>query len=489
MIRITLLTLLIAYLSAYAWKDWFRTACWLVLLMSVFQHPDMPKAIGGVPGLNHWNFLFLNTVLSWLSNRKKEKLAWEMPKFISLLSFLYALFIVIGVYRYFLDNSGVIELFEYMESTPPGKLSIINEQLINCFKWVLPGVIIFDGCRNRKQYNFAIGTLALMLIFLAWQVVKAMKLGSLTMGGDALQHKALKIISDSVGFHRVNISMIMSGAFWGVFSLKEFVSTKYYWLLILPSCLTIFIAMALTGGRTGYGTWAVLGVFFLLFKWRKYIFLAPLIFLAITIYAPSAIERLSSGFSGEGTDDIQNSSVTQNIDFEESSVDLYSVTSGRNLAWPPVWESIKKAPFFGYGRDAMINIGITLQIKQAFKGESFPHPHNAYLQWIQDNGFVGAFPVFLLFILFLKYSSSLFRDNSERIYVVTGSFSLALLLAFLIASTGSQTFYPREGAVGMWVSIALMLRVYVEREKIRKGGQSILISPEDGYTSKLFIKI
>ncbi len=101
MIRITLLTLLIAYLSAYAWKDWFRAACWLVLLMAVFEHPDMPKAIAGVPGLNHWNFLFVNTVLSWGSNRKKEKITWEMPRFINTLLFIYAFFIFISVIRYF----------------------------------------------------------------------------------------------------------------------------------------------------------------------------------------------------------------------------------------------------------------------------------------------------------------------------------------------------------------------------------------------------
>lgn len=459
MIRITLLSLLIAYLSAYAWKDWFRTACWLVLLMSIFQHPDMPKAIGGVPGLNHWNFLFINTVLSWLSNRKKQDLTWDMPQSINTLLFLYALFIFISVIRYFSDHSGVTELYATMGLSAPGGISALNEYLLNCFKWVLPGIIIFDGCRNRKQYDFALGMLALMFVVLAMQVIKAMKLGSLTMGGDALQRKAIKIISDSVGFHRVNISMMMSGAFWAVFCLKELVSTKHYWLMVLPSCFAIFTAMALTGGRTGYGTWAVLGLFFCLFKWRKYLLLAPLMFLAITMFAPSAIERLTQGFSPEQS--IEN----QDAEFEENEVDLYSVTSGRNLVWLPVWESIKEAPFFGYGREAMQNIGITLRIKQEYgEYENFPHPHNAYLQWIQDNGFVGAIPVFLLYLLLLKYSWSLFRDGSEKIYVVTGGVSFSLLLAFLIASSGSQTFYPREGAVGMWVGIGLLLRVYVERK-------------------------
>jgi len=476
MIRITLLTLLIAYLSAYAWKDWFRAACWLVLLMAVIEHPDMPKSVAGIPGLNHWNFLFLNTVLSWQINRKKEKITWEMPKFINTLLFIYAAFICISVIRYFSDHSGMTELFESMGRGAPSNITAFNEYLINCFKWVLPGMMIFDGCRNRKQYNFAVGALVLMFIFLALQVIRAMKLGSLTLGGDALQHKALKIISDSVGFHRVNISMLMSGAFWAVFCLKELVNTKHYWLFILPSCLAIFIAMALTGGRTGYGTWGIIGVIFCLFKWRKYILLVPLIYILVLAFAPSAVERLSFGFSSEESTELQQSNTHQEIEFEGEEVDLYSVTSGRNLAWPPVWQSIMEAPFFGYGREAMINIGLTLKIKQEYGDwESFPHPHNAYLQWMQDNGFVGAIPVFLLYIIFLKYAWSLFRDNSEKIYVVTGGISLALLTAFLIGSIGSQTFYPREGAVGMWVGISLLLRVHIERNKKKLGKSSLLI--------------
>lgn len=477
MIRITLLTLLIAYLSVYAWKDWFRAACWLVLLMSIFQHPDMPKAIGGVPGLNHWNFLFANTVLSWLSNRKKEKFPWEMPRKINFLLTLYAFFIFISVTRYLSDHSGIDELFAVLGAPPPNTISDINEYLINCFKWVLPGMIIFDGCRNRKQYNFAVGTLALMFIILALQVVKAMKLGSLTLGGDALQHKALKIISSSVGFHRVNISMIMSGAFWMVFCLKELVSTKHYWLVILPSCIVIFLAMAMTGGRTGYGTWAILGFIYCLFKWRKYILLVPLIYIVVLTFAPSAVERISFGFSSESSGEFQHSNKTQEVEFEGGDVDLYEVTSGRNLAWPLVWESIDEAPFFGYGREAMANIGITLRMRELYgKFDSFPHPHNAYLQWIQDNGFVGAIPVFLLYLLFLKYSWSLFRDKSQSIYVVSGGLSFALIMAFLIASIGSQTFYPREGAVGMWVGIGILMRVYVERNKIKKGQTSDLMN-------------
>lgn len=464
MLRIILLTFLIAYLAVYAWRDWFRAACWLVLLMAVFQHPDMPKAVMGIPGLNHWNFLFLNVVCAWLTKRQKQALTWDMPTHLNVLLFIYALFIFIGVARYLYDHQGVDDLIATFGGSAESNVSAINEYLINCFKWVIPGMIIFDGCRNRKQYNYAIVMLFLFFVFLSLQVIKAMKLGSLTMGGDALQHKALKLLSSNVGYHRVNISMMMSGAFWGTFCLKEFVSNKVFLLLIIPSCGCIFLAMALTGGRTGYATWALLGCIFCVMKWKKYLLLAPLIGIMVITFAPSAIERFTQGFAAQEPEIGQ-----QELAFESSeTVDMHAITSGRVVAWPLVIDSISEAPFWGHGREAMKNQGVTLQIMLLYgQGESFPHPHNAYLQWVQDNGIVGAVPVFLFFFIMVKYAWSLFRDNSKPIYIVTGGSALALILAFLIASSGSQTFYPREGAVALWAIIGLLLRVYIDRKRAR----------------------
>ena len=208
-----------------------------------------------------------------------------------------------------------------------------------------------------------------------------------------------------------------------------------------------------------------------MFKWRKYLLLAPFVIIGITLLAPSAIERLTQGFFPD------ESITSQSIDFKEDDINVHAVTSGRNFVWPLVWESIQEAPLLGHGRNSTQNEGITLRIiEERGKGEVFPHPHNAYLEWTQDNGYLGAIPVFLFFLILLRYSWILFQDNSEKIYVVTGGLGLSLLLAFLISSVGSQTFYPREGAVGMWVCIGLLIRVYIERNKEISGTKSTLIN-------------
>ena len=50
----------------------------------------------------------------------------------------------------------------------------------------------------------------------------------------------------------------------------------------------------------------------------------------------------------------------------------------------------------------------------------------------------------------------------------------ALVLALLAAALGSQTFYPREGAIGMWAAMGIMLRVYEDRERARAQSRETL---------------
>ncbi len=53
--------------------------------------------------------------------------------------------------------------------------------------------------------------------------------------------------------------------------------------------------------------------------------------------------------------------------------------------------------------------------------------------------------------------------------MAVGGMTTALVLALLVASIGSQTFYPREASVGMWCAIGLMMRAWVERKRAIAG--------------------
>ena len=72
-IRVALAIIYIIIFSYRAWRGkWFEATCASVLLMAAMQHPDMPKSLGGIQGMNLWNILILNVVLSWIKWRKSE---------------------------------------------------------------------------------------------------------------------------------------------------------------------------------------------------------------------------------------------------------------------------------------------------------------------------------------------------------------------------------------------------------------------------------
>ncbi len=459
MIRLSLLTLFIGFLCVYSFKDWYRAVCGLILLMAVVEHPDMPKSMLGIQGLNPWNITLFVILIAWMTSRRKENLRFDLPpRFIFLLT-TYLFFIVVSFIRLVLDQDELQEWFTMAGGEEEGFASMLSEYIINCIKWVIPGLLLYDGCRSRERVLWGSISILLVYFLLAIQVIKWMPLSGLATGGD-LEARSLKILVNEIGYHRVNMAMLLSGGFWAMFAFRDLVPDPKYNKYVYLCCGVIFMGLALTAGRTGYATWAVIGFILIMMKWRKLLLLAPVPIILVLIFVPAVWERMSAGFGGKNVD--INSAIESTHYAGGGEPSWYTVTSGRIIAWPLVLEKIAEGPFIGYGREAMIRTGLSKDLMQNYN-ESFPHPHNAYLQWMLDNGLIGFIPVFVFYFLMFKYSFRMFRDRENPIVYGTGGISLALLLALLVAGVGSQSFYPREGAVGMWAAMGLMLRVYLDR--------------------------
>jgi O-antigen ligase len=469
MIRLALLNLFIFGVIIYAWRDWYKSLCGLILLMAVMEHPDMPKTLFGIQGLNPWNIGMAITVLAWWVHRQKEGLSWDLPRKMNVLLVFCLIFILIGFYRMLIDRGGLIEYALITETETPSTAYLWGEHLINSIKWVIPGLMLYDGCRSRSRFVMGLISLLGIYFLLAVQVIKWMPLSSVA-SGDILTARSAKILLHEIGYHRVNLSVMLAGASWAIFSTRGLLSNRKYKILVLAASLAVLFGQALTGGRAGYVTWAVVGFSLCLVRWRRYLLVAPVIVILIAGLIPGTAERIFQGFDAESRDTnvlVERFDSNKMVD-PEGRADLYTISAGRNIAWPYVIEKIWKAPFWGYGREAMQRTGISAFLWQEF-GESFPHPHNAYLQWILDNGWIGFLPVAIFYLLLLKYSLSLFRDSRNPIFVTIGGVTLSLVLALLAASFSSQTFYPREGAIGMWCAIGLMLRIFVERSNLPEG--------------------
>ncbi len=461
MIRLALLTVFTIVCSLYAFRDWFKALCGLILMMAVIEHPDMPKGMLGIQGLNPWNIIMLCVLLGWMAQRGREGLKWDLPGGITFLLLIQLFLILSGVYRLLQDYSGLTHYALLREADPPTKGSMIVDFVVNTVKWVLPGLLLFDGCRDNRRLRWALTAIAGVYFLLALQVIKWMPLGAIASGED-LGERSLKILLNEVGYHRVNIAVMLAGGAWAIFALRPMARTPRMALLVTIATGLAVLGLALTGGRAGYATWVVVGMLMAGIRWRRYLLIGPLVVALVVAFVPAVQQRMLEGFTAETRD--TNAVVNRTVQIQGGGADAYTVTAGRNIAWPLVIAKIGESPWLGHGREAMRSQRISSYLWSEL-GEDFGHPHNAYLQCLLDNGWIGAIPIFLFYLIVLRRSISLFADSRSPVFIAVGGVCLALVFAQLVGSLGSQTFYPREGTVGLWCAMGLMWRVYLERQR------------------------
>jgi hypothetical protein len=409
--------------------------------------PDVPKAIFGISGLNFFNVLLLNVVIAWLVARHHENLKWDFPAHVWGLLVIYLGIVLVGFWRMYADRGALTE-------TTTGEM--INEYLINTIKWAIPSIMLYDGCRTRERTTMALLAVMGIYIFLGLMVIKVMPVRAVMLSGTDLQRLALKLLVSRIGLHRVTLSMMLAGGSWAILALRGLTPDRRLHLLAVVLSVVILYGQSLTGGRAGYITWGLIGLTLCLLRWRGYLFIAPLAAALIIAFVPSVWDRLFEGF----TRDAFNSSV---------SVNDYDLTAGRIIIWPVVIAQIKQGMWFGFGRLAMWRTGIVAYVSTVLQ-EDFGHPHNAYLEWLLDNGIVGLVPVVMFYLVALFHATRLFCDRRSGLFMAAGGAAAAHILALLGASMGSQSFYPIEGTIGMWCSIGIMFRVSVNRRNALAAG-------------------
>ena len=438
--RSLLLFAVVFGLAAYAWRDWFKALCGLIVLMAVTEHPDMPRSLLGVDGLNPWNLLCLDIVAAWAVTRRSEGRVWDLPRHVTILLLLYFGVILVSFLRMLGNPTGL----------PVSTAALWNEGLINSLKFVVPGVLLFDGCRSRSRFNLALLALLGLYLLLAVQVFKWVPFW---WDPADLERRTRKILRAEVGYYRVDLSTMLAGASWALFAAAGLLGTPGRRLLAVGLGLLVVGAQLLTAGRGGYVAWVVVGLVLCCLRWRRYFLLTPIV-VAIVFWAlPPELFRLSPDTTnevvvggGEDTDDD-------------------GITAGRLRFWPLVLGKIGDSPVFGYGRHAFIRTGLSAEIVREGLEEAVGNPHSAYLELLLDTGWVGFLLVMPFYMVVMFTAVRLFRDSRSPIFIAAGGAATALVLAQLVAGVSGQSFYPREGTVGMWCAIFLAFRVDVERSR------------------------
>jgi hypothetical protein len=417
--------------SANAYRDWFKSLCALLLLTAVLEHPAMPKAMLGIQGLNPWNILLVNVILGWLWQRRREDTVWDFPRPLAALLALYLGVVVVSFARMITDRSGIDELTG---------LTLVSEYLINPIKWLIPGLLLFDGCRTRQRLAWGLGCSLAIYVILALLVIHSMQFAA-RLSGIELTRISREIISSEVGYHAVDMGMILAGAAWAILAAAPVLRRNTHRVVAIAATAIVIYAQALTAGRMGYLTWIATGVTLCTLRRHNLFLVAPVLLVATLLVVPGAWERMVQGLD----------------ETEQGQADYNKISSDRLLAWVHVIDKIGEAPLLGYGRLAMKRTGIAHRLQEEYR-VSFPHPHNAYLEWVLDNGVIGLLLLAPFYVGLVVQAARLFRSRDDPWGAAVGAATLALVVALLVASLGSQTFYPREGTIGMWAFIGLCLR-------------------------------
>lgn len=446
MFRMIVVFTFVFTVGLYAWKDWFKGVCGLILLMAVNEHPDMPKSMLGIQGLSPWNILLLDVTLAWFVSRRREGLRFDMPGHLVLTLGLLLGTTFVAFARMLLDPHRL---------AAEGLLGLMSEFLINPFKFVVPGLLLFDGCRSRARFKVAMLSTLGLYVLLAAQVIRWVPP---TTDSAELERRSRQRLRPEIGYHRVDMSSMLAGASWGILATLPLWGGRFTPAVYALAGGVVY-AQALTAGRSGYVAWAAVGFVLSVLRWRRYLFLAPFGVALILAFVPAVRGRFREGMGG-GNDSLQ-----------DTGPDETAVTGGRNLIWPLVIEKIEEAPFFGRGR--MTFVRVFEMVKTDSDPEGVTNPHSAYLEMLLDNGIVGGclFMAFYGFVVF--HSLAAFRDSRNPVFIAAGGVAAALVLAQLVAGASAQSFYPREGTVGMWCAIGLLMRVHVERKKALRARPAI----------------
>ena len=109
-----------------------------------------------------------------------------------------------------------------------------------------------------------------------------------------------------------------------------------------------------------------------------------------------------------------------------------------------------ESPLFGHGRYAMLRQGISQYLGWEYQITSFAHPHNAYLQMLQDGGLVGLGICLAFYITIGLRVLRVTNTKGTDLHTAISTVTLAYLTVVCVAMMGSQSFYPMQSNCMLW---------------------------------------
>ncbi len=449
--RIYVLYFLIVALAIYAWRDWFISLCGLIVLSALMGHPDMPRFIMGIQGLNPWNLMLVAVMVPWLLKRRHEGLRWDLPRWGTGLLVCYVAIIVIAYVRAAFD----LDSFPKVgggRSGPVTLAGLTSDRLINSIKYLIPGMMLYDGCRTRRRVVLGLVASLMMAVLYSVVILRTLPLSSLATTGPQ-ELKQRRHITKRVGFHANSVAMICVTGFWGSLACSGMRRRKWHLLPVAAAVLLTGLALLLTRSRAGYVAFLGIGLLYAVFLWRSLILLLPVFVISIVAAFPGVSERM---LMGVGSAEVPG----------QGQHDIDTITAGRTTnIWPSVIAQIWESPLIGHGRLGILRTPAHDMIVES-EGACPEHPHNAYLEMLLDSGLVGLAPVVIMYGILAFVSAGLCLDRRDPMFGAAGVAGLAAVGTLAIMSMSGSSLFPRENSQMAWCLYGVTLRVWVERRKL-----------------------
>ena len=310
--------------------------------------------------------------------------------------------------------------------------------LVNTVKWVIPALLLFDGCRSRRRVEMVLICVLLMFALFIVQIIKAVPPAVALEAGDT---EGRMLLDSRVGLSANGAGKMMSGVPWAMLAVLPLLKTRRYRYLMIGLCLGSVYCVALAGSRSGFVACFATLVLLCFVRWRRYLPLLPLAVILAPVAFPGAASRMMSGF---GETSVTGDAVT----------DTHEVTSGRNEIWAMVIPKILESPAWGFGRRAMPRIGLTQNLRNTFgadAGMAVHHPHNAYLEVLLESGLIGFVIIVGLYARLWAVFHAAFRYSRRPPCARRwqGSLWLFSAVTWWLIWGGSRS-NPREIDVGVW---------------------------------------
>ena len=92
---------------------------------------------------------------------------------------------------------------------------------------MIPGFLVFAGCRSKEDQQWAVWSVTSLYLILAIQTIRAIPLPYL-LDGQALSERAGRVLSKFVGYHRVELAGTFAGASWAMLAARPLFRTHWY---------------------------------------------------------------------------------------------------------------------------------------------------------------------------------------------------------------------------------------------------------------------